>query len=270
MNMINEIIKGRIFFIVSAILVNGLILLMIPQLSKHEDHQDSKPFFNAIFVTKYEPPPSPMLHPRRKQPKPEKKKPDTLPKVFFKQKKVQTKPPQLNFEIPNVSFEIHPKLKTRMTIAPPLIEKKPEPAVALRSVEKKPESAVVVAPPSVEQKTGPVARPTVPQPVPAVRSFPAEFGMDEVDEKPRVLQKVNPVYPHRAKRRNIKGKVTVKFLVSVSGDVTKPSVVEAKPEGVFEQSVLQAIQRWRFKPGYYQGKPVPTWVILPIQFNLKT
>ncbi|QTA85882.1 energy transducer TonB [Desulfonema magnum] len=240
--MINEIIKGRFFFVVLAVLVNGLILMMIPQLSHQENYQHSKPFFNAIFVTKYEPPPPPPLHPKRERPRPEEKKPETLPKVSLKQRKVHTQPPRMNFEVPDVSFEINPTLKTGMAIAPPPVEQKPEP--------------VVQQAPS--------------QPVPVTRSVPSEFGMDEVDEKPRVLQKVEPVYPYRARRRDIKGMVTVKFLVSVSGDVTKPSVVEAKPRGVFEQSVLEAIRRWRFKPGYFQGKAVPTWVILPIQFNLNS
>ncbi len=214
MTIINEIIKARIFFVVSAILVNGLILMMIPQLSRHENHQNSKPFFNAIFVTKYEPPPPPPHQTRKENIRPEEKKPETLPKVSLKQKKVHTKPPRLNFEVPDVSFEINPTLKTGMAIAPPPVEQKPEPVV----------------------------QQTPSQPATVAQSLPAELGMDQVDEKPHILEKVEPVYPYRARRRDIKGKVTVKFLVSATGYVTKPSVVEAKPKGVFEQSVLQPFE----------------------------
>jgi protein TonB len=44
--------------------------------------------------------------------------------------------------------------------------------------------------------------------------------------------------------------------------------VESNPQGYFEQSALEAIRHWRFKPGIYRGKAVATWVTLPIQFRL--
>ncbi|WP_124329516.1 energy transducer TonB [Desulfonema ishimotonii] len=101
-----------------------------------------------------------------------------------------------------------------------------------------------------------------------LESIPSEFGVGDVDQVPEIVKKVEPMYPYRARRRNIHGEVVVRFLVSAAGHVERPSIVEARPGGVFEKSVLQAVRRWRFKPGYFKGKPVPTWVVLPIRFNL--
>jgi len=95
-----------------------------------------------------------------------------------------------------------------------------------------------------------------------------EFNVNAVDQIPQVLKKVEPAYPHRARHLSVSGKVVVKFLVEADGHVSKPSILEAKPEGYFEENALEAIRRWRFKPGYSRGKAVATWVTLPVQFRL--
>lgn len=94
------------------------------------------------------------------------------------------------------------------------------------------------------------------------------LGMGEVDQLPKIIEKEEPFYPHNARRRHIEGKITVKFLVSASGEVMKPSVVSAEPGGIFEENVLNAVKRWKFKPGTYQGKAVATWMMLPVRFEL--
>ncbi len=95
-----------------------------------------------------------------------------------------------------------------------------------------------------------------------------EFGLGEVDRGPQILKQQKPAYPLVALRRNLTGRVTVKFLVDRHGKVRKPKIVEAHPKGVFEQSVLDSITKWRFKPGVLKGREVATWVVLPIQFRL--
>ncbi len=94
------------------------------------------------------------------------------------------------------------------------------------------------------------------------------FEMGEVDNKPRVVRKVPPVYPHKARRNQISGKVVLRFLVTKQGEVKKVSVVKAKPKGYFEKQAKEAVKKWRFEPGTYKGEPVPTWVELPITFDM--
>jgi protein TonB len=94
------------------------------------------------------------------------------------------------------------------------------------------------------------------------------FELAEVDRPPRVVRKTAPRYPLAAKRRDITGSVVVRFLVDPEGRVRDVSVVRSEPEGVFERSVLQCLPHWRFKPGYLDGRPVPTWVVLPVRFDV--
>lgn len=95
-----------------------------------------------------------------------------------------------------------------------------------------------------------------------------EFSVNTVDKIPQAVQKVEPVYPQKARKEGVCGRVVLKFVVEPDGRVSRPSVQEANPSGYFEQTALDAIRHWRFKPGIYRGKAVATWVILPIQFRL--
>jgi len=95
-----------------------------------------------------------------------------------------------------------------------------------------------------------------------------EFGLGEVDQIPKLIRRVEPIYPYSARIKGITGKVIVKFLVDSKGYARKPVILKATPKGVFEETVLQAVRKWKFKPGYWQGHPVATWVVVPIQFKL--
>ena len=95
-----------------------------------------------------------------------------------------------------------------------------------------------------------------------------EYNADAVDQVPQALHRVEPTYPSRARKQGICGRVVLRFLVEPDGHVSRPSIVESNPQGYFEQSALEAIRHWRFKPGIYRGKAVATWVTLPIQFRL--
>lgn len=95
-----------------------------------------------------------------------------------------------------------------------------------------------------------------------------EFQLPQLDKAPVIVRKVEPEYPFGARRKNLCGKVTVKFLVTPSGEVSKLGVIEASPPGIFDASALEAVRQWRFKPGVYQGHAVATWIVIPIQFKL--
>ena len=86
---------------------------------------------------------------------------------------------------------------------------------------------------------------------------------------PKIIQRIEPVYPHAALHSGIGGKVVLKFLVEKNGSVSTPLVLEAQPEGIFEKNVVEAIYRWRFKPGYHNGNPVTSWVVLTFHFEKK-
>lgn len=77
-----------------------------------------------------------------------------------------------------------------------------------------------------------------------------------------------PNYPSRAKRARIEGWVNVAFTITLDGKVVDIEVIAAQPEGVFENSTLNALKGWRFKPQILAGKPQERRVVQTIQFEL--
>jgi periplasmic protein TonB len=94
------------------------------------------------------------------------------------------------------------------------------------------------------------------------------FNAEDLDEPPQVLAKIPPLYPYRAKRMEIEGFVKVKFLVDEKGAVSRMTVLEAEPEGMFEESVMKILPSWKFSPGRVLGDPVSSWVVTTIRFEL--
>nr|WP_320012189.1 energy transducer TonB [uncultured Desulfobulbus sp.] len=99
--------------------------------------------------------------------------------------------------------------------------------------------------------------------------FTDTFSVGQLDGAMITLVQVPPQYPHSARRRNIQGWVKVRFLVDEHGTVSNISVVDAKPVGVFEQSVLRCVRSWRFKPGTVGGVAVKALVEQTITFKLE-
>ena len=95
------------------------------------------------------------------------------------------------------------------------------------------------------------------------------FSAKELDGSLVVVKQAQPPYPRRARRLNIEGWIKVKFVVDEHGHVDQVTILAAKPEGIFEQSVLQCVDEWRFKPGTIGGRVVKTLVEQTITFKLE-
>jgi len=95
------------------------------------------------------------------------------------------------------------------------------------------------------------------------------YGIGEIDHPLTPLVRIPPLYPMHARRRGIEGWVRVRFIVNEEGMVTDPVIVESHPKGIFEDSVLRCVTKWRFIPGTIEGIKVKTLVETTIRFVLK-
>lgn len=57
-------------------------------------------------------------------------------------------------------------------------------------------------------------------------------------------------------------------LVAEDGNVNAIRVVRGLPDGLTEQAIAVA-RLSKFKPAMKDGKPVPYWVVLEINFNIR-
>lgn len=68
------------------------------------------------------------------------------------------------------------------------------------------------------------------------------------------IVKVPPEYPRRALSRNIEGYCVVEFTVTRTGSVRDPRVIDCSST-LFEQTSLQAVLKFKYKPRVEDGEP---------------
>ena len=98
--------------------------------------------------------------------------------------------------------------------------------------------------------------------------FVTAFNLNEVDQPPRLIRAVNPRYPFEAAQKGIEGRVTLRFVVDSTGQAQEPEVIDSEPEGVFDESALAVVKKYKFRPAMKGGKPVDCIVKAPIKFSL--
>jgi protein TonB len=94
------------------------------------------------------------------------------------------------------------------------------------------------------------------------------FELADLDEKPRPLTRLRPMYPPQARMRKLEGFVYLEFIVGPDGVVRDITVISSQPGEVFVKAASQAVQRWRFTPGTRSGKPVYARVRQKVTFSL--
>ncbi|HDI60678.1 MAG TPA: energy transducer TonB [Desulfobacteraceae bacterium] len=118
---------------------------------------------------------------------------------------------------------------------------------------------------------GPVVAETPPAKISTfdVAAPPSMVDAAALDQPLTPLSRISPVYPAGAKYRGIEGWVRVRFEVDERGKVQKVKVVEAEPEGVFDDNVVRCVRQWRFKPGTVGGVPVRAQAETTVRFELE-
>lgn len=95
------------------------------------------------------------------------------------------------------------------------------------------------------------------------------FDIGELDRPPRSTLQVPPVYPYRARARNIEGYVDVRFTLTREGTIADIDVVDSVPGQTFIDAARRAVSRWRFEPGLRKGDPVAVRMQVRLRFQLK-
>jgi TonB family protein len=95
---------------------------------------------------------------------------------------------------------------------------------------------------------------------------PDAFGACDANTRvPTVIRDVKPTYTARALRDQAAGAVLILAVVKPDGSVSDMTVRQSlHPE--LDREALAAAGGWRFKPGTYQGEPVPMAVSIKMAF----
>ena len=93
------------------------------------------------------------------------------------------------------------------------------------------------------------------------------FDISKLDQVPVPRVRVQPQYPFEMRRAGITGDVLVEFIVDANGDVRNAFAVRSS-QREFETAAVQAVSKWKFKPGRKGGRAVNTRMQQPITFSL--
>ena len=93
------------------------------------------------------------------------------------------------------------------------------------------------------------------------------FDISKLDQQPVPRFQARPQYPFEMRRAGIAGEVVVDFLVDTNGDVQNAYAVKSS-QREFEAAAVQAVSKWKFKPGKKGGRNVITHMQVPIVFTL--
>lgn len=93
------------------------------------------------------------------------------------------------------------------------------------------------------------------------------FDVADLEKRPEAISQAAPAYPPELRKAKIEGVVTLIFVLNEDGRVEEPRVeTSSRPE--FEKPALEAIRKWRFKPGVKDGRPVRTYIRIPMRFRV--
>jgi len=92
------------------------------------------------------------------------------------------------------------------------------------------------------------------------------FNVGDLDQQPVARVRQAPTYPYDMRRAGINGTVVVEFIINTEGDVIQSQIVRSSHRE-FEMPALQAVQKWKFKPGKKGGRVVNVRASQLLEFN---
>ncbi len=84
---------------------------------------------------------------------------------------------------------------------------------------------------------------------------------------PSLLSKVEPEYSEEARKAKFQGTVVLSVVVDANGNPKELKVV--RPLGLgLDQKAIEAVEKWHFRPGLKDGKPVAVAATIEVNFRL--
>lgn len=92
-------------------------------------------------------------------------------------------------------------------------------------------------------------------------------GEKEAVKPPKIIEKVNPVYPEEARKAGIQGVVVLRVRVDEEGNVERVMVMKSESE-MFNKPAMDAVKQWKYEPLLIDGKPTPVVFNVTVTFRL--
>jgi protein TonB len=94
------------------------------------------------------------------------------------------------------------------------------------------------------------------------------FGGD-LDAPPQPTSKIPPTYPSSLLSKGIGGRVLISCTIDATGKVIGTTIKSSSGHPDLDKAAINAVNRWKFKPGTKGGKPVKSVAVVPFNFEVK-
>jgi len=154
---------------------------------------------------------------------------------------------------------------------------KPEPVIEKKIVKKVVPKPFKKITPKKLNKIKPAAAMTKPKPSPVrpVQNQPVQVKKTVQDVVPVTRdvktfgRRVQPEYPRSALRRRQEGTVLLRVLISETGRREDIKIHSPSRYSLLNNAAVKAVKKWKFKPNLVNGRPVKSWIEIPIEFKIR-
>lgn len=114
--------------------------------------------------------------------------------------------------------------------------------------------------PVADVAPSPQPEPVAASPAPVTPPRPADYR-----DNPK------PPYPSLSRRQGEEGTVRLSILVNPDGSVARLELAQSSGHPRLDRSAMETVQSsWTFEPAREGSNPVAAWVVVPIQFTLRS
>lgn len=86
--------------------------------------------------------------------------------------------------------------------------------------------------------------------------------------KPKLVKKVDPVFPDEAKKAGLEGAVVLEATTDEKGKVVEAKILRGEHD-ILNDAAIAAVKQWEYKPFIINGKPIPIEFRVTMRFSLK-
>lgn len=163
----------------------------------------------------------------------------------------------------------------------PVEPPKPKPAPVPKPAQPAQAAKVDTPRPAAPANSSPVAKPAAPAGAAASNFGSANDAQQAAagflpapaivwEGKPRFRHPPTPAaYPPRAIELNQQGEALVRVRLDTAGTAVEIVLHRSSGHHALDNAALAAVRSWHFLPAMRDGRPVPSWVEIPVRFHLR-
>jgi TonB family protein len=88
-------------------------------------------------------------------------------------------------------------------------------------------------------------------------------------QQPKIIEKVQPVYPEKAKAAGIEGTVMLHAIIGMEGHPLSLRVMNKQIDPDLARAAVEAVNKWRYQPTLLNGEPIEVDTTIMVNFTLK-